>query len=660
MIVVSFCSFLSMTLLFVWNRREFLKYAGIFAVLFGLPPVVLKAYRTVRRCHFDANCMMVIAAVGALALGEYDEAASVSFLFAISELLEHQATKKARLALDAIVKLQPEYANLMHPSSGDIRIVPACDLPIGSLVSVRMGDKIPADGVVVEGTSQVDESSLTGEAKPVDKRVNDTVSGGTINIGIARLVIRTTSSSEDSAVARLIRLVEEAQSNKSPTEIIVNSFAKSYTPVVVCLAFLMCTIPWIQGPETGHYWMKQGLIIIVIACPCALTISTPVTYAAGLAATAQKGILVKGGSTLEALGCVKTVLFDKTGTLTEGKFQVSHLQTVGNHLSRENMLKYLALIEAPSSHPLAAALVSAAKMEGVEMPKNSLISEHKVLKGEGVTAVVEGINMYVGNINLFRRLGYYDNLTESHKVNAIKWNQEGGTVGFLGIENKGIVGIFSLADSIRKEAKHVVQTLQNDDVEVIMLTGDGDGAAKAVGKEVGIADECIHSQFLPEDKLHYLASMQGFGSRKNVTICGTYQNDLMLLCGDGVNDAPALAIADIGVAMGQGASLALEMGDVTLIDSDLDKLLFSMKIGSKVISTVQENIVFSIACKIFVSILTFCGRMSLFGAIVSDVGVMLLVSLNGMKLLPNSGSLFRRKQRYDKVQTHCNEDSEIV
>jgi len=638
---------------------ESLKFVGLFAVLFGMPPVALKAFRTLRRRYFDSNCMMLIAAVGALLLGEYEEAASVAFLFSISEYLEHQATKRARLALADIVNLRPEHANLIHSSSGEVTIVPACDLPVGSLVSVRTGDKIPADGIVIEGNSLIDESSLTGEARPIDKRINDNVSGGTINIGTTRIVVRTTVSAEDSAVSRLIRLVEEAQSNKSPTEKIVNLFARSYTPVVVCLAFLMCTIPWIQGIETGRYWTINGLIIIVIACPCALTISTPVTYAAGLAATAKKGILVKGGSRLEALGCVKTVFFDKTGTLTEGKFQLSNFETVGNYRNREEALKYLAMIEAPSSHPLAAALVKAAKMEGVRMPKDSSVFDHTILKGEGVTAIVEGEKMFVGNIRLFQRLGYYESLSESEKIDAAKWNEEGGTVGFLGIENIGIVAMYCVSDSIRKEAKHVVHSLQQDGIEVIMLTGDGDGAAKAVGKEVGIPEECIYSQFLPDDKLHHLASRQGFGSRKTINTCGT-DNDLMLLCGDGVNDAPALSIADVGVAMGEGAALAMEMSDVTLMDSDLDKLLFSMKIGAKVIVTVQENIIFSIVSKVLVAILTFCGRMTLFGAIVSDVGVMLLVSLNGMKLLPHDRLLFMRKQKYDEVQTEWNEETEIV
>jgi Cd2+/Zn2+-exporting ATPase len=237
--------------------------------LFGLPPICVKAFRTLRRFQFDANCMMVTAALGAVALGEYDEAASVAFLFAVSEFLEARATMKARKALSVIVNLRPDHANVIHPISKEIIIVPADQVPLGSLISVKTGDKIAADGVVVEGSTAIDESSLTGEAKPTHKKVGDQVSGGTINIGMSPLVIRTTTSVDDSAVARLIRLVEEAQSNRSPTENMIDTFARSYTPSVMFMAILMCTIPWLWGPETGRYWTLNGLIIVVIACPCA-------------------------------------------------------------------------------------------------------------------------------------------------------------------------------------------------------------------------------------------------------------------------------------------------------------------------------------------------------------------------------------------------------
>lgn len=259
----------------------------------------MKALATLRRYQFDTNVLMFTAAIGALALQEFTEAAAVAFLFALSEWLEERATTRARTALSAIVRLRPEKANLVHPSTKEIRVIPASSVPIGATVSVRTGDKIPCDGTVLSGKSTVDESSLTGESRPVTKGPGDAVSGGTINSGFVELLVKTQATAENSAVARLIRLVEEAQANRSPTEKLVDEFAKRYTPIVLLSALILCTIPWAFGVEVGRHWAKTGLILLVIACPCALIISTPVTYVAGLAATAQRGILIKGGTYLE-------------------------------------------------------------------------------------------------------------------------------------------------------------------------------------------------------------------------------------------------------------------------------------------------------------------------------------------------------------------------
>lgn len=618
------------------SNRKYLEYAGILSVVLGLPPVAMKAWRTVKRCQFDANCMMVIAAFGALALQEYDEAASVAFLFSISEFLEARATSKAHIALGAIISLRPDHANVIHPISKELVVVPAEKVPIGSLISVRTGDKIVADGIVVEGTSNVDESSLTGEALPMLKRPNDLVSGGSINIGTTRLVIKTTTTVEDSAVSRLIRMVEEAQANRSPTEKLIDSFAKTYTPVVIIMAGLMCTVPWYFGEETGRYWTLNGLIIVVIACPCALTISTPVTYAAGLAAAAQRGVIIKGGASLESLGSVEKVVFDKTGTLTQGKFEVIHLQNVGDKLSRKELLETLALMEAPSSHPLSATLVNAAKREGAYIPRDANVEEHTILKGEGVSAIVNGKRIYVGNKRLFERLGMFASLPQLYQDAAVEWNNKGGTVGFLGVEEDGIVGAFCVSDAVREEAKDVIAGLQEGGIEVFILTGDGDGAAKSVGKQVGVPEHNIHSQLLPEEKLHFIGGLKTPSPKTACPTCAT--KSLVLMCGDGVNDAPALAVADVGVAMGEGATLAMEMSDITLMDSHLTKLLFTIKMGARVIVTIQENIMLSVLAKLVVVGLTFAGKMTLLSAIAADVGVMLIVTLNGMKLLPSGKS----------------------
>mmetsp|Transcript_12096 Transcript_12096/g.23038 ORF Transcript_12096/g.23038 Transcript_12096/m.23038 type:complete len:1195 (+) Transcript_12096:267-3851(+) len=631
-VIVSGIFWILSLLSFVGGSWSHLQYAGIGSVLSGMPPVIMKAWMTIRRMQFDANCMMIIAAFGALALGEFDEAASVSFFFAVSEWLEARATGKARRALGEIISLRPEYANVVDPESGGIVIVPAANVPVGSVVSVRTGDKAPADGVVVEGTSSVDESSLTGEARPVDKRAGDDVSGGSINVGVCQLVVKTTATVGDSTLSRLIQLVEEAQANTSETEKLVDAFARKYTPVVLTMSLFICTVPWFFGAETGRYWMLNGLIIMVIACPCALTISTPVTYSAGLAAAAQRGIIIKGGSKLEALGNVKTVLFDKTGTITTGRFALSRLDLVGNLKSRKELLELLAIIEAPSSHPLSACLVSAAREEGVVVPPGVDLREHTILKGEGVTAYVDGERVYVGNGRLFKRLDMY-NISPQQMESAEKWSEEGATVGYIGIEGFGIIGMFCVKDKIRDEAYSTVQALLHSGIEVAMLTGDGEGAAQAVAKEIGLAQANVQSQLLPEDKLHYISSLKGSSDNRHTSLLG--KKKLTLMVGDGVNDAPALSVADVGVAMGEGASLAMEMSDVTLMDSNLSKLLFSIKMGVKVIKTVKENIAFSMLVNLIAIVLTFMGKMTLLWAIVSDVGVMLLVTLNGMKLLSN-------------------------
>lgn len=612
---------------------KWLEYTAFLSVVFGLPPVAEKAWRTLLRREFDANGMMVVAALGALILGEFEEAASVSFLFAISEYLEARATERARKALSDICRLRPEHANLVHPETAEVVVINADQVSVGDLISVRTGDKIAADGEVVEGTSYVDESSLTGESAPVRKSPGDLVSGGSINTGSTHLIVRATSKVEDSTVSRLIRLVEEAQAKRSPTEKLIDGFARAYTPIVVSLALLMASIPWfVGGVEVGRLWTMRALIIIVIACPCALTISTPVTYAAGLAATARRGVIVKGGSSLEALGNVDRIVLDKTGTLTQGKFAVTGIKIISPSRSRKEVLELIAVMEGPSSHPLSPALIHAALREGAELPSKSVIKDHTTLKGEGVMALVDGRQTFVGNRHLFERIGMYDKLDTELKALAESWSSAGATVCFVGMEGEGIMGSFCMEDTVRPEAKHVVESLRNAGMHVLMLTGDSDGAARSVAKQVGIPEELVHSQLLPEDKLHFVGSLKcrqpqgsyGFFRRKRH----------LLFCGDGVNDGPALAAADIGVSMGEGAALAMEMSDITLMDSNLEKVLYIIDMGSKVMQTIQENIVLSLICKMIVVILTFCGKMTLLYAIASDVGVMLIVTMNGMKLLP--------------------------
>jgi Cd2+/Zn2+-exporting ATPase len=634
----------------IGGNWDYLKYVALLSVVFGLPPIALKAYRTLRRCHFDVNCMMLLAVLGALPLQEYTESAAVCFLFSISEALESRATARARNALSAIVCLKPEHANVINPYTKAIVVLPASAVAVGSLVSVRPGDKVPCDGKVVEGESHVDESTLTGESRPVSKAEGMNVSGGTINIGNSQLVIKTTATSESSAVSRLIRLVEEAQSNRSETEKMVDTFAKIYTPFVVLAALCMCTIPWAISYDVGILWTKNALVTIVIACPCALIISTPVTYVAGLTAAAQKGVIVKGGQHLESLGRTKSIAFDKTGTLSEGVFQLLELRVTGKR-SRREVLEYLALMEAPASHPLSEAIVKGAANEDVTTPKHLELKNHTLLPGEGITALVNGKEVYVGNKKLFQRLGMYHNLPKEHAVLVDEWANAGATTGFISIDGEGIIGSYCVADKIRAESKQVLQDLKKRGIEVTMLTGDLRPAALGIGNQIGIGVEFIKSELLPEDKLTAIQNKVDASRGKDKW---WKTKRAVMMVGDGVNDAPALAIADISVAMGEGAALAMETSDVTLMDSDLRKLSWVIHMGKRVIRIIAVNIAFSLIVKGLVGGFMLAGRGSLWAAIASDVGAMLIVTLNGMRLLPST------RKKNDLEIANGEEDWDVV
>lgn len=356
------------------------------------------------------------------------------------------------------------------------------------------------------------------------------------------------------------------------------------------------------------------------------------TYVAGLAATAQKGVIVKGGQYLEALGCVKSIYFDKTGTLTQGIFAMLHFSVCSETRSRKEVLGYLALMEAPASHPLSSAIVKGAANEKVEIPKIRL-ENHTLLPGEGITAVVAGKQVYVGNKKLFHRLGLFDDLPEHMKSTMEDWVDAGGTVGFISLEGEGILGAYCVADKVRDEAKSVIRTLNTMGIEITMITGDQHQAALKVGSRIGLKEQDIVSELLPEDKLSHIRAK--VSETKAAKKWWKAKRSVMMV-GDGVNDAPALALADVSVAMGEGAALAMETADVTLLDSNLEKLLFSILMGRRVIRTILENVAFSLAVKAIVMGFAFSGKATLWAAIASDVGAMLLVTLNGMKLLPSS------------------------
>lgn len=612
---------------------------GLVSVGCGLPPVAIKAWQAVRHRRVDANAMMALAAIGAVLLREWEEAASVAFLFALSEHLEARATFRARDALSYLLRLQPVHGRVLDPSTGRVQLVPAAHIGVGSLLQVRTGDAIVTDGIVVEGTCLVDESSLTGESRPISKSVGDPILGGSLNVGSTPVMIKTTQTSPESAVGRLVALVEQAQANNHGwTLTLIDGFARAYTPVVLASAFLLATLSWLGGIQMGRYWTYNALILIVIACPCALTIATPVAYAAGLAATAQQGIVVKGGgAVLEQLGSVSKIFFDKTGSLTEGKFQLSHLVPTEAAKSRDEMLMLVAALEAPSSHPLAGGLLEAARNGGItsESMSRLRVDVHTVVNGEGVQAQIDGTFSYAGNQRMMERLGYWHSLDRHYKDMVREWSNNLGacTIGFVAVQDRGILGLYCLTDRVRPEASQVVRGLISEGYELAMLTGDLETAARAVANHVGIPESAVYSQLLPEEKLHLVGSSLDRNQRR------LFEARKVLFVGDGINDAPALATADVGVSMGEGAAVSMEMSDVTLMDSNLTKLQVVLEMGRRVRRTVRENIALSLFCKLAVVCLTFLGFMTLLYAIASDVGVMLVVTLNGMRLLPSTKEL---------------------
>jgi Zn2+/Cd2+-exporting ATPase len=382
------------------------------------------------------------------------------------------------------------------------------------------------------------------------------------------------------------------------------------------------------------YTFSSFSLKVVVACPCALIISTPVSYVAGLAATAQNGILIKGGAHLEALGKVSTIFFDKTGTLTEGQFKLLHLNTDSATYDRVQILQYLSLMEERASHPLAQSLVNGARNEGVKIPETLFVQDHTFLPGEGVSGVINGKQVYVGNARLFSRLGLFQKLSEAHLKLVSDWEAIGGTTGFVSISDEGIVGSYCVADALHPEAKAVLDEFHSMGISVCMLTGDRRDAALSIGHSVGLNDEEIQSELLPEEKLWKITEAQTTLLRGRMAISCLNSQQLVMMVGDGVNDAPSLAAANIGVAMGAGAALAMETADVTLMDSNLEKLSYSIRMGKRVINKIKQNVAFSLIVKFLVLGFALADRASLWAAIASDVGAMLLVTLNGMSLLP--------------------------
>ncbi len=579
-------------------------------ILAGLWVVLPKAWLAAKRLRPDMNLLMVIAVTGAVGIGQWLEAATVAFLFALSLALEAWSVGRARRAVAALMAITPPTARLLHPD-GREEVVPADRVPVGARFRVRPGDRIPLDGRVVEGAGGVDQSPITGESAPVEKKPGDEVYAGTIN-GDGLLTAESTRPASDTTLARIIRMVGEAQSRRAPSELWVERFARYYTPAVMAVALLVLLVPPLLLGGAWPDWIYRSLVLLVIACPCALVISTPVSIVAALAAAAKNGVLVKGGVYVEAPARLRAVAMDKTGTLTQGRPSVVEVVPMSGHTEAE-LLERVAALEAHSTHPLAQAIVAYAKERGVSVPA---ADEFRILPGKGAAGRVLGTDYWVGSHRYLEERG--QETPEVHeRLEAMA--RAGRTVVVVG-NDRHVCGFIALADQVRPEARQAVAELRAAGVEhVVMLTGDNRGTAEAIAAETGV-DE-VYAELLPADKVAKVEELVAkYGS--------------VAMAGDGVNDAPAMGRATVGIAMGAiGTDAAIETSDIALMSDDLAKLPWLVRHSRRTLRVIRQNIAFALGVKATFVVLTFVGYSSMWGAIAADMGASLLVVFNGLRLL---------------------------
>lgn len=569
--------------------------------------IVPRGLKAARNRALDMNFLMSIAAVGAGAIGQWGEAASAMFLFAVAQLLETYSMDRARNAIKALMNLSPTEA--MVQRGGQDVIVPVAEVSIGETILVRPGQKIPLDGVVVAGRSAVNQASITGESMPVDKEVGADVFAGSINAQ-GSLDVRVTKHVEDTTLARIIHAVEEAQSAKAPSQTFVDRFARIYTPTVVAAAILIAIIPPLLGLGTWGTWIYRSLTMLVVACPCALVISTPITIVSGLAGAARAGILIKGGMYLEQLGAITVVAFDKTGTLTQGRPAVTDVVALTEDTGEDEVLRLAAAAERHSEHPLARAIIELATTRGLVVP---LSIDFEALVARGARASVDGRPIYLGNTRLMQERGL---LTPTLEAELLRLEGDGKTAVVVATE-RAPLGVIAIADQVRPEARDAIAALVAHGIRPIMLTGDTQGTAQAAAAQLGIRE--VNAQLLPDDKVRIVRELEGKGER-------------VAFVGDGVNDAPALAAATVGIAMGvAGTDVALETADVALMADDLTKLPVAVTVSQHALSIIKQNIVFAVAVKAVFLVLAATGYATLWMAVAADMGASLAVVVNGLR-----------------------------
>ncbi|MET1118641.1 heavy metal translocating P-type ATPase [Priestia megaterium] len=565
------------------------------------------AYYGIKSRSLDMNVLMTVAALGAAVIGEWLEGATVVWLFALGVALQTRSIEQTRNSIRGLMDLAPSEAWVKE--NGQLIKKAAEDISIGTTIVIKPGDRIPLDGEIINGESSINQAPITGESIPVDKVIGDAVYAGTINES-GSLEIKVTKLVEDTTISKIIHLVEEAQEKKAPTQAFVDKFATIYTPIVFILALFIMVIPPLFDGAWSE-WFYKGLELLVVACPCALVISTPVAIVSAIGNAAKNGVLIKGGTFLEKAGAINAIAFDKTGTLTEGKPAVSEVVSLA---AEENQLLAITkTLEDYSNHPIARAIVDYAAEKKVDSLQGS---NFKILTGKGVQATIQETVYYAGNAKLFSDLGTPLSHCWSH---IEKLQNEGKTIIIVGTA-KSVLGIISVADTIRHTTVSALESLkQNGMQQIVMLTGDNEGTAKMIASESRV--DRYFADLLPEDKVKAIQQLQHEG----------YQTAMV---GDGINDAPALATADLGIAMGgAGTDTAMETADIVLMADNLEKLPHTMKLSRKALAVIKQNIWFSIIVKVIALAFIFPGWLTLWIAVLSDTGAALLVILNSLRLL---------------------------
>ena len=588
---------------------------ALFAIY--LVPYLIIGYDVLRKAFinishgqvFDENFLMMIATFGAFGIGEYSEALAVMLFYQIGELFQDYAVGKSRQSIADMMSIAPEYANLENEDK-EIEEVDPEDVEIGATIVIKPGEKVPIDGIVIDGESFIDTSAITGESLPRRVLVNDEIISGCINKDKV-LRVRTTKKYEDSTVSKILELVENASNKKSRMENFITRFARYYTPVVTIGAVLLAVIPPILGLMPLSDSIKRACIFLIVSCPCALVISVPLGFFGGIGASSKRGILVKGSNFLEAIAETSTLVLDKTGTITKGEFSVKNVApSKEGNVSEADLLRIAAHVEGYSTHPIGKSILDAYENENGKKPEVSLVSDVEEIAGHGIKARFEGSEILAGNAKLL----------ESNGI-AYEKSSDFGTIVYLA-KDKVFIGTISISDTIKEGAESAMSAVKSVGVSrIVMLTGDNKESAEHVAKEVGI--DTVFAQLLPADKVERVESLLSDKTGGKVAFVG-----------DGINDAPVLMRADVGIAMGSlGSDAAIEAADIVLMDDDIRKIADVIQIARKTLTIVKQNIVFALSVKVLILLLGALGLATMWMAVFGDVGVAVLAILNSMRAL---------------------------